>query len=105
MAFRKKAFQTYGLFRNDLGPTKESPMGKGEDTEFSSRLLSAGETVMYAPDAIVYHPVEKERMHKEYFTEWFFNLGRAAMIRSDNPSPITTWIENSSLYTKRIKRT
>jgi glycosyltransferase involved in cell wall biosynthesis len=85
VAFRKEAFEKYGLYRTDMGPTKDNPLGKGEDTEFSSRVLSAGETMMYAPDAIVYHPVEQERIQKKYFESWYYNFGRASMTRSALP--------------------
>lgn len=102
MAFRKEAFRTYGLFRTDLGPIKGNPMGKGEDSELSSRLLAAGETMMYAPDAVVYHPAEQERMSKKYFTEWFFNLGRATMIRSGYPSERMVYCFGVPRYLFRI---
>jgi glycosyltransferase involved in cell wall biosynthesis len=88
MAFRKNAFDRYGLFRTDLGPTKENIFRRGEDSEFSARLLAAGETVMYAPEAIVYHPVEEERMKKGYFKAWYFNAGRCTALR--NPPPAWT---------------
>jgi glycosyltransferase involved in cell wall biosynthesis len=76
MAFRKTAFAKYGGFRVDLGPTGKNQGGKGEDTEFGLRLLAHNEALMYAPDAIVYHPVEKGRMTKKYFRTWYFNQGR-----------------------------
>jgi glucosyl-dolichyl phosphate glucuronosyltransferase len=103
MAFRKNVFQKYGLFRTDLGPVKGNPMGKGEDSELSSRLLSAGEIMMYAPDALVYHPAEKERMQKKYYTEWFYNLGRSTMMRSDQPPEgIVYWFGVPRYLLRRI---
>lgn len=45
MAFKKEVFLQYGLFRIYLGPTGGNTMGKGEDSEFSRRLLSCGETL------------------------------------------------------------
>jgi GT2 family glycosyltransferase len=85
MAFRREAFEKYGPFRVDLGPVKGNTMGKGEDSEFCSRLLAAGETMMYASDAVIFHPVEQERMHKNYFVAWYFNYGIAQMLRSSPP--------------------
>ncbi|HTG02433.1 MAG TPA: glycosyltransferase family 2 protein [Nitrospirota bacterium] len=85
MAFRSEAFRKYGLFRTDMGPSGNNPLGKSEDTEFSSRLLSASETLMYAPDAIVYHPVDEAKMQRGYFEQWYFNLGKASMMRSELP--------------------
>jgi glucosyl-dolichyl phosphate glucuronosyltransferase len=76
MAFSKSAFARYGVFRIDLGPTEKNLGGKGEDDEFGHRLITNDELVMYAPDAVVYHPVEKKRMTRKYFRTWYFNLGR-----------------------------
>jgi len=91
MAFRKEAFHRYGLFRTDLGPVKGNPMGKGEDSEFASRLLAAGEVMMYAADAIIYHPVEKKRMQKKYFEQWYYNFGRASMARTGLAENLVCW--------------
>jgi len=76
MAFRKTAFAKYGVFRTDLGPTEKNQGGRGEDSEFGLRLFAHNETLMYASDAIVYHPVEKKRMTRKYFRTWYFNQGR-----------------------------
>ena len=53
MAFRRAAFERYGGFRSDLGAGSDGALG--EDTEFGTRLLRAGERLAYAPDAVVYH--------------------------------------------------
>jgi glucosyl-dolichyl phosphate glucuronosyltransferase len=82
MAFKRDAFARYGPFRTDLGPVAGNTMGKGEDSEFSSRLLAAGEPLMYASNAVVYHPVEPERMRRKYFEVWYFNHGIATTLRS-----------------------
>ncbi len=77
MAYRKEMFEKYGGFRTDLGPRPGSEYGKSEDTEFGSRLLSAGERLRYEPSAVVYHPVPDNRMEKEYFLTWWFHKGEA----------------------------
>lgn len=92
MAFKKEVFDRHGSFRTDLGPVQGNLLGKGEDSEFASRLLLAGEPLMYAPDAIIYHPVEKERMRKEYFKRWYFNFGRALVLRSPSQPESTASI-------------
>lgn len=76
MAFRKAMFQKYGGFRTDLGPNPENLI-RGEDTEFGSRLLKAGERLVYEPAAIVHHPVAPGRIQKQYFLAWWFDKGRA----------------------------
>jgi glycosyltransferase involved in cell wall biosynthesis len=80
MAFRKEMFEKYGLFRTDLGPSPNPEIPRpNEDTEFGRRLMSAGERLEYEPSALVRHPIPKDRLRKEYFLEWWFDLGRASM--------------------------
>jgi glucosyl-dolichyl phosphate glucuronosyltransferase len=77
-AFDKEVFQRYGGFRTDLGPTVGSEI-RGEDSELCRRLIKAGESLIFAPGAIVYHPVEKKRTHKSYFQAWYLGRGRASI--------------------------
>lgn len=78
MAFRKVMFERYGRFRTDLGPSPFEEIPRpNEDTEFGRRLMAAGERLRYEPSAVVYHPIPKERLNKEYFLAWWFDLGRA----------------------------
>ena len=84
-AFKKETFQKYGAFRADLGPTVGSEI-RGEDSEFCRRLIKAGETLMYSPTAIVYHPVEKRRTEKSYFEAWYVGRGRASVREGGTPA-------------------
>ncbi len=72
MAFRREMFEKYRGFRTDLGPRPGSEI-RNEDMEFGARLLSAGERLRYEPSAVVYHPVQKNRIEKEYFLRWWFH--------------------------------
>jgi len=76
MGFRRAMFEKYGYFRTDLGRRPNSLMSN-EDTEFAGRLLAAGERLRYEPSAIVHHPVQKDRMEKQYFLAWWFHKGQA----------------------------
>jgi glycosyltransferase involved in cell wall biosynthesis len=76
MAFRKEMFSKYGGFRTDLGPQPGSEI-RSEDTELGTRLLSGGERFWYEPSAVVYHPVQAERVRKLYLLKWWFDKGRA----------------------------
>ena len=78
-AFRKVAFEKYGLFRTDLGPSGEQRGITCEDTEFGLRLIRGGERIIYAPEAVVYHPVDPNRLNKSYFQTWFYNDGRSSV--------------------------
>jgi glycosyltransferase involved in cell wall biosynthesis len=81
MAFRKVMFERYGGFRSDLGPSPNSDIPRpNEDTEFGRRLMAAGERLRYEPSAVVYHPINEDRVKKEYFLNWWFDYGRA-MVR------------------------
>lgn len=75
-SLRREAFQKYGDFRTDLGLAGTTRIG-AEDTEFGWRMLRAGETLIYAPKAIVFHPVAPEKINKRYFMEWYYALGKA----------------------------
>jgi hypothetical protein len=69
-------FEKYGGFRSDLGPCPSSQI-RGEDTEFGARLLRGGERLRYEPSAIVYHPVQTNRLNKKYFMAWWFDKARS----------------------------
>lgn len=86
MAFRREAFSKYGVFRADLGGAE---LLRGEDTEFATRLLENGERIVYAPLALVHHPVEQERATKRYYRTWYFDYGRAeARLRGFRPEDV-----------------
>jgi glucosyl-dolichyl phosphate glucuronosyltransferase len=77
MAYRREMFEKYGGFRTDLGPRPGGDIQHSEDAEFGNRLLAAGEHLWYEPSAIVYHPVARDRLEKEYFLAWWFDKSRA----------------------------
>lgn len=85
MAFRKTMFDKYGYFRTDMGPGAGSEI-RNEDTEFGGRLLAGGERLRYEPFAIVYHPILKNRLQKDYFLTWWFDYGRA-LVRQEGKAP------------------
>lgn len=87
MAFQKSVFEKYGGFRTDLGRSGKSLIGN-EDTEFGMRLIAGGLRVLYVPQAIVYHPVLKERLTKGYFRSYWFGLGRALVRQKGERHPL-----------------
>lgn len=74
MAYRRAAFERYGLLREDMGPPPQ--LFPGADTEFSYRLRRHGERIVYVPDAIVRHPVDVRRLQRRYALEWAYLIGR-----------------------------
>jgi glycosyltransferase involved in cell wall biosynthesis len=87
MGFRRIAFDRYGMFRTDLGPGSGRYL-PGQDTEFGRRLLRAGERLAWAPDAVVRHVMQTDKMTKRYIASWYFGYGRMRM-RTD-PLPADT---------------
>jgi len=86
MAFRRDIFDRYGGLRTDLGPSGDRHM-VGDDSEFFMRMMNAGEELMYAPQAIVYHPVPPARVRKSYFRAWYFQHGMASAKLNANQLP------------------
>jgi glycosyltransferase involved in cell wall biosynthesis len=81
LAFKRSIVERYGLFRTDLSGNhadrlRPSGLLGGEDTEYCRRVLNAGEKLIYAPKAIVCHPVEVQRVTRKYFRRFAFNSGR-----------------------------
>ena len=90
MAFNRRVFEKYGVFRTDLGPGPDSNVRNNEDTEFGRRLLTAGERLRYEPSGVIYHPVQENRLRRDYFLTWWFNKGRAD-IREMGVATDTKW--------------
>jgi GT2 family glycosyltransferase len=70
MSFRRSAFDQAGLFDSSVGRTFASSRPLGcEETEFSIRLrkLSPGGRIIYDPQAVVYHHVDRSRSTWRYF--------------------------------------
>jgi len=67
-SIRKKLLDQYGYFNNEKTV--------GEDTEMCLRLFKAGVKGAYAPQIIVQHKVEAEKITPEYFYHWYFLRGK-----------------------------
>lgn len=90
MAYRREVFERHGLFMTQLGASGTTKL-LGEDTEFGSRLLSDDEVVVYAPDAVVYHPVEASRITKPYLQRWHYIHGRTENLIKGIPTGTVQW--------------
>jgi glucosyl-dolichyl phosphate glucuronosyltransferase len=106
MAFHREVFLEVGGFRTDLGPKgnetgdssvrKAGPLGNVEqkaprrydDTEFGRRLVQSGHRMRYEPLAVVYHPVQEERLTKKFFLYWWFGRGRDTNLILQDKGPI-----------------
>jgi len=90
MAYRRDAFTRYGGFDPRFGPMGQTLM-RGEDVLFACQLMAAGEKLLYVPDAIVYHPVEPERLTKRYFLAYYYQNGRMDIRMYPVPSSTVRW--------------
>lgn len=79
MAFRRNLFTKHGMFKENLGLCGKK-LKMGEDREFCLRLIKAGEILGYCPQAIVKHPVEKQRLTERFLAGWYYWYGYATSI-------------------------
>ena len=77
MAFRCRVFEQIGLFDEalDMG----TPTGGGGDTDIFRRLLRAGLTAVYNPEALVYHQ-HRETWPELYRQAWGYGKSFTALM-------------------------
>jgi len=74
LCLRKDLFRDFAAFREDLG---KGAAGFSEDTELANRLRAAGEEVVFAPAARVYHVIGPDRVTPAFFRRSSFEKGRS----------------------------
>ncbi len=60
LVIKKAVFEKVGLFNEEFGPKGHNLHG-GEDLEFVRRALKQGERLIYIPEILQYHQVEKKK--------------------------------------------
>ncbi|MCK5580786.1 MAG: glycosyltransferase family 2 protein [Candidatus Omnitrophica bacterium] len=78
MVVKRKVFDEIGLYNVNLGPGAGT---LGDDTEFCRRLEAANKKIYYFGDALVWHPVARERMTLNYITSWTMAVGRYLVVK------------------------
>ncbi len=96
MAFRATALRQVGPFDERLGP---GAGGHEEETEMSARLRSAGFRIGYAPEALVYHEVDRSRADRERFIRIARERGRCRMLHEEH-SAIEVITKNAVALTR-----
>jgi glycosyltransferase involved in cell wall biosynthesis len=91
MAYRRGVFERLGGFREDIGPTG-SQLLRGEDCEIAARVFKSGGRIVYAPDAIVHHPVDLQRATKTYFRRWCYAGARSMARWGELPPDTKFWL-------------
>ncbi len=76
MAFRRRAFDECGFFRECFGRKGDSMMSY-EDIEICFRIDKAGYNILYVPDAEVYHMIRGDRLNTEWFKQRFYWQGKS----------------------------
>jgi len=74
VGFRRKTFERFGDFREDLGVSGSNPLS-GEDTELFARIIERGGTMGFARRAVVHHWIGAERLTRRYFRRKSFAFG------------------------------
>jgi GT2 family glycosyltransferase len=77
---RRDVFDRIGGFDERLGP---GASGTSEDVEFASRLAQWGIAIGLAPNAVVYHHVDWDRLTDEYFIKRHWQQGRSRLLIND----------------------
>ncbi len=96
MGFRATALRQVGPFDERLGP---GACGHEEETEMSARLRSAGLRIGYAPEALVYHEVDRSRADRERFIRISRERGRCRMIHEEH-SAMEVIVKNAVALTR-----
>lgn len=80
----REVFDRIGGFDERLGP---GASGTSEDVDFARRLTRANIAIGYAPDAIVYHRVDRARLTEEYFKQSHWRQGGSRFLIRQHGTP------------------
>jgi len=69
--FHRETLLRLGGMRTDLGHKRKALIG-GEDNDVFNRLVANGFSVYYEPNALVFHPVPKERQTRRFLLRRLF---------------------------------
>jgi len=69
--FHRETLLRVGGMRTDLGHKRKALIG-GEDNDVFNRLVANGFSVYYEPNALVFHPVPKERQTRRFLLRRLF---------------------------------
>ena len=100
-ATKREAFERIDLFDNRLG-RKAGTLRNQAQREWHLRARAAGLRGFYAPDMVVHHVVESERLQKQYFRRWYYwhGISRAilfAKLGVDMDSPDDSHLDYSRI--------
>ena len=73
--FHRAIFDHIGLFDTSLGRKGNANSG-GEDVDIYRRLVAAGHSVQWVPNAIIYHRIQASKLRRSYFYDLHYRQGR-----------------------------
>ena len=76
---RGGVFDRVGEFPTELGPHGHD-LGGGEDSVFVERALSRGERIMYIPEVLQHHYVDRERLKFNYILRKAYQRARSTVM-------------------------
>jgi glycosyltransferase involved in cell wall biosynthesis len=79
--FRKTVCDRIGNFNAMLG-RKGSDNTGGEEVDFYRRLLDAGFSVWWTPEAVIHHRIQAAKLARGYFLDLHYRMGRMEAIRT-----------------------
>ena len=77
---RKSVCAAIGGFDTMLGRKGTDNTG-GEEVEFYRRLLNAGFSVWWTPEAVIHHRIQAAKLERSYFLDLHYRMGRMEAIR------------------------
>ncbi len=94
MIFRKKVFETIGLFNTDLTL-------RSDDKYIFNQIKKHGKKVLYLPDVVVHHNIEDFRIQKEFIKKLSRLNGHTERVRLKG-QPLQTTLKLLDLIGKAI---
>ena len=85
LVIKRSVFKNIGLFSEEFGPKGHNLQG-GEDLEFIRRALKHGERLMYIPEILQYHQVDKNKLTLNYLIKKAYYRSMAAYQLNDKIS-------------------
>lgn len=87
MVFHRALFESVLTFREDLG---KGAAGYSEDSEISRRLRAHGETVVFAPTAVIYHVIDADRATATFLRANAYNKGYSDGVMGSDRGPLAS---------------
>ena len=85
LVFKKEIFDMIGGFREDLG---KGLTGYSADTDLSRKLAAAGEKIIFAPKALIYHIIPPEHATPRYLRKNTHQKGFSEGIIAEKTYPV-----------------